>query len=379
MPIRITIADHFAALPDPRVERCRRYQLIEILTIALCALLSGADDFVAMESWGQAKRDWLQQRLGLQLAGGIPSHDTFGRVFARLDPQAFSCCLAAWTRAMKARTGGQVIALDGKKLRRSFDAAVGKAAMHMISAWACESRLVLSHRKVADKSNEISAIPALLELLEIEGCIVTIDAMGCQKDIVSKICDKKADYVVSLKGNQGSLHEAVKQFFEKMRAGNWKTGFGHVAHRYAQSVDKGHGRIEIRRCWVVHEVGFLDPEEAWMALGSVAAVECERRVGQKVSVEVRYFLSSLRGSARQMLQAVRAHWGIENRLHWVLDVQMHEDACRIRKDHAPENMSLVRHLCLNLLRQDPESKVGVKNRRHRAGWDMAYLEQILSR
>ncbi|MBD0328233.1 MAG: ISAs1 family transposase [Pyrinomonadaceae bacterium] len=378
MSQRITIADHFAALPDPRVERCRRHNLMEMLTIALCAVLCGADDFVAIQEWGQAKQDWLQQHLGLKLTGGIPSHDTFGRVFARLNPEAFCRCLAAWTRALKARTGGQVVALDGKKLRQSFDTALGKAAIHMVSAWACDSRLVLSQRKVDDKSNEITAIPPLLDLLEIEGCIVSIDAMGCQKEIATTIREKKAHYLLSLKGNQGALHEAVQQFFENMRACNWKTGFGPVAHRYAQSVDKGHGRIETRRCWVVHEVGFLDPEEVWTDLSSVVAVECERRVGQKVSVEVRYFISSLAGTARQMLRAVRAHWGIENRLHWVLDVQMQEDACRVHKGHAPENLAALRHQALNLLRQDKDSKIGIKNRRHRAGWNMAYLERILT-
>ena len=383
MPTRLTIAEHFSTLHDPRITRTKRHALLDILTIALCAVLCGADDFVAIAAWGRAKEKWLQERLSL--AGGIPSHDTFGRVFAQLDPEAFSRCFSAWTKAMKARIDGngaeaaEVIALDGKKLRHSFDTATGKAAIHMVSAWATQSRLVLSQKKVEDKSNEITAIPALLDLLEIQGCIVTIDAMGCQKEIAAKILNKGADYVLSLKGNQGKVHEAVRQFFEKMRACDFRTGFGRVAHRYAQSVEKGHGRIETRRCWLVDEaVGFVDPEDAWRGLSSIVAVECERCVGKKVSVEVRYFISSLVGSAKKVLHAVRAHWGIENRLHWVLDVQFGEDDSRIRKDNAAENMAMVRHLSLNLLRQDTSAKEGIKTRRSRAGWDNDYLERLLT-
>jgi len=376
MPFNPAIEHHFAALPDPRVQRSKSHQLIDILVIALCAAICGADDFVAIETWGKAKEGWLKERL--ELKGGIPSHDTFGRVFARLDPEAFSRSFAAWTRALKARTGGQVIALDGKQLRGSFDAATGQGAIHLVSAWACQSRLVLQQKKVDNKSNEITALPQLLDLLDLEGCIVTIDAMGCQKEIARRILQKQGDYVLSLKGNQGRLCESVRQYFERMWACGWRTGFGRVAHRYAQSVEKGHGRIETRRCWLVEEVGWLDPEEVWSGLGSVAAVECERRVGDKVSLEVRYFISSVTGSARQVLRAVRSHWHIENRLHWVLDVAFREDESRIRKENAPENMSVLRHLALNLLRQETSAKVGVKTKRSRAGWDEAYLEKILT-
>ena len=376
MPFNPAIEHHFAALPDPRIERSKRHNLLDVLVIALCAAICGADDFVGIEAWGKAKEGWLKGRL--ELKGGIPSHDTFGRLFARLDPEAFSGCLAAWTRAMKARTGGQVIALDGKLLRRSFDAASGKGAIPMVSAWACQSRLVLQQKKVDQKSNEITALPQLLDLLDLEGCIVTIDAMGCQKEIARRILDRGGDYVLSLKGNQGTLCESVRQYFERMRACGWRTGFGSVVHRYAQSVEKGHGRIETRRCWLVEGVAWLDPEDAWAGLRSVAAVECERRVGQKVSLVVRYFISSLTGSARQMLRAVRAHWGIENRLHWVLDVTFGEDHSRIRKENAPQNMAILRHLALNLLRQERSAKVGVKIKRSRAGWDEAYLEKILT-
>jgi predicted transposase YbfD/YdcC len=376
MPFNPAIEHHFAALPDPRIERSKRHQLLDILVIALCAAICGADDFVAIQAWGKAKENWLKERL--ELKGGIPSHDTFGRLFARVDPEALSRCFASWTRAMKARTGGQVIALDGEKLRRSFDAASGKAAIHLVSAWACQSRLVLQQTKVDEKSNEITALPQLLDLLDLSGCIVTIDAMGCQKEIAQRILHSGGDYVLSLKGNQGRLCESVRHYFEAMRACGWRTGFGSVAHGFAQSVEKGHGRIETRRCWLIQQVAWLDPEDAWAGLRSVAAVECERRVGEKVSLEVRYFISSLTGSAKQVLRAVRAHWGIENRLHWVLDVSFGEDHSRIRKDNAPENMAMLRHLALNLLGQERSAKVGVKTKRCRAGWDEAYLETILT-
>ena len=376
MPFNPAIEHHFAALSDPRIERSKRHSLPDILVIALGAAICGADDFVAIQTWGKAKENWLKARL--ELKGGIPSHDTFGRVFARLDPEALSRCLAAWTGAMRARTGGQVIALDGKQLRRSFDAATGKAAIHMVSAWACQSRLVLQQKRVEHKSNEITALPQLLDLLDLAGCIVTIDAMGCQKEIARRIHQQGGEYVLSLKGNQGRLCDSVRQYFEGMRACGWRTGFGSVAPRFAQSVEKGHGRIETRRCWLVEQVAWLDPEDAWAGLRSVAALECERRVGEKVSREVRYFISSLTGSAKQMLRAVRAHWGIENRLHWVLDVTFGEDHSRIRKDNAPENMAILRHLSLNLLRQETSAKVGVKIKRSRAGWDEAYLEKILT-
>jgi predicted transposase YbfD/YdcC len=377
MACRLSIKEHFLNLPDPRIERSKRHQLVDILIIALCALISGADDFVSIENWGHAKKDWLTDRLGLQLPGGIPSHDTLGRVFARLDPEAFCRCFVAWTKAIKACTGGQVIALDGKELRHSFDTATGKGAIDMVSAWACKSRLVLAQKKVDPKSNEITALPQLLSLLEVAGCIVTIDAMGCQKEIAKQIIQQGGDYVLALKGNQGTLHAAVVQFFERSRAQGWRTGFGKIAHRYCQSVQKGHGRIERRRCWLVEKVGWLDPEDVWVGLASVACVECQRHIGNKFSVEVRYFISSLWGSARTVLRAVRSHWGIENRLHWVLDVQFGEDACRIRKDNAPENLAILRHLSLNLLGQERSAKVGIKTKRNRAGWDTTYLEKVL--
>jgi predicted transposase YbfD/YdcC len=379
-PVSPTFTVHFAALPDPRVERTRRHQLLDILVIALCATLCGADDFVAMAAWGRAKKDWLKERLGLELENGIASHDTFGRVFARLDPQAFANCFVAWTKALHTHTKGQVIALDGKQLRRSFDAASGKAALHLVSAWATKSRLVLAQTKVEENSNEITAVPKLLALLDIEGCIVTLDAMGCQKTIAKQVVEQGGDYVLALKRNHGNLYESVVQFFERSRQSGWRTGLGNIAHRYCCTTEKGHGRIETRRCFVVDaDIAWLDPDQEWSNLRSVALVERERRVGHKVSVEVRYFLCSLAGigSARQLQRAVRRHWHTENRQHWVLDVSFREDDCRIRKDNAAQNMAALRRLALNLLGQEKSAGVGVKNKRCRAGWDSDYLERVL--
>ena len=373
------VRKHFADLSDPRVSRTRRYTLCDLLLIALCAVVCGADGFVAIQEWGQAKADWLCERFGVE---AIPSHDTFGRVFALLDPYAFAACFAAWTADLHEKTKGEVIALDGKTVRSSMDAASGKAALHLVSAWATGSGLSLAQRAVDGKSNEITALPELLGLLDLEGCIVTADAMGCQKEVARLVQEKGGDYVLALKGNHPNLHESVRRFFEQSRQNEWRTGFGNVAHRHCWTQEKGHGRIEIRRCWVVDtDIAWLDPDGQWAGLASVAAVECERRVGAgasaKTTVEVRYFLSSLRGSARQVLRAVRRHWGIENNLHWTLDLAFREDESRVRKDHAGENLATLRKLALNLLKRETTAKVGIAIKRAKAGWDNQYLAKIL--
>lgn len=335
-----------------------------------------------MERFGEAKADWLRERLGLRLTGGVPSHDTFGRVFARLDPDAFCACFLAWTRALHEQTGGQVVALDGKTLRRSFDRAAGKAALHLVSAWAEGSRLVLGQVAVDGKSNEITAIPALLSLLDLRGCTVTIDAMGCQKAIAEQSVAGGGDYVLALKGNQSTLHEDVRLFFEDARAHDFfqKNPQQRIAVDSHRTCEKDHGRIETRRCWTVtgDEIAWLSQRPQWRGLQSLGAVECERRVGETVQKETRYFLSSLSGGAAEFLAAVRGHWGIENRLHWVLDVALNEDACRIREGHAPQNMATLRHLTLNLLRQEKTDRAGVKRRQLRAGWDEDYLLRVLT-
>ncbi len=378
----LTLVEHFADLPDPRVlGHAQRHELIDILAIALCAILCGAETFTDMARFGKAKGDWLRERLGLSLNGGVPSHDTFGRVLARLDPEAFSACFRSWTQAIHQQTQGQVVAFDGKTLCHSFDTASGQAAIHMVSAWASQSNMVLGQAKVQDKSNEITAIPALLALLDVKGCIVTCDAMGCQKQIAAQIIAQSGDYVLALKDNHPRLRDEVRRLFAWARA----EGAAQVACDFHESRTYDHGRQEIRRCWSIGELSWLeesDEPKEWRGLSSVALVECERQVthkGQtKTSVQTRCFLCSLESNAGKILRSVRGHWGIENSVHWVLDVAFDEDACRVRKDNAPVNLATLRHLALNLLRQETTDKNGVKARRLRAGWDSDYLLKIIA-
>jgi predicted transposase YbfD/YdcC len=372
------ISEHFADLKDPRVERCRLYPLVEILTIALCAIICGAEGWEDMAYWGEDKQEWLKQHLGLELRHGIPTDDTFRRVFARLDPVEFQLCFLSWTQAIQVRTKGEVIPIDGKTLRHSFDTAAKQSAIHMVSAWASHNRLVLGQVKVDSKSNEITAIPALLRLLDIQGCIVTIDAMGCQTAIAAQIIGQGGEYVLSLKGNQESVHTDVGLFFDHALA----TRFEGIAYGYCESVEKDHGRLEARRFWQVNlsdlDGRWADVQEKWKGLRSLVRVESVREVGGRKSVEVRYFLSSVSGKVRKVAEAVRCHWGIENSVHWVLDVVMHEDASRIRKDNSPQNLATVRHIALNLLRQEPGCKRSVRAKRHRAGWNEEYLLAVLA-
>jgi predicted transposase YbfD/YdcC len=372
----LDLVAHFAALPDPRVERTRLHALTDILVIAICATICGADDFVAIEAWGRAHEGWLKERLALP--NGIPAHDTFDRVFRRLDPEAFSRGFVAWVQAVWKATDGEVVAIDGKTLRHSFDRASGKAAIHMVSAWATQNRLVLGQVKVDDKSNEITAIPALLALLDLQGCLVTIDAMGCQKAMARQIMAQGGDYLLALKENQPSLYSDVEEFFAEARA----TRFAGIAHGFHREFEGGHGRLETRRCWSVGEIaGLQERHEGWQ-LTSIALVERERQLGERKSREVSYSISSRPGGTHQAAQqlggAARGHWGIENQLHWVLDVQFDEDASRVRADHAAQNLATVRHIGLNLLQQERTAKTGTKNKRLRAGWDTRYLEKVLT-
>jgi predicted transposase YbfD/YdcC len=364
---------HFSVLPDPRVDRTKKHRLVDILFIAICTIICGGEGFTDMELFGQAKQQWLRRLL--ELPHGIPSHDTFGRVFSRLDPEAFGQCFLGWSAALHEATQGEVIALDGKTLRHSFDTAAGQAALHLVSAWASNNGVALGQLKVDGKSNEITALPALLRLLEVKGCTVTMDAMGCQKELAGQIVQQQGDYVLCLKGNQGSLHEETRYFFEEAKAMGWRG----LPHRYAQTTEKDHGRIEIRRCWMVEEVAieWLERKDQWPGLASIAAIEAERRIGTKKTKETRYFISSLRGDVTQLMEAARKHWGIENSLHWVLDVTMNEDRSRIRKDHAPENLALLRRLALNLIRKTKPPKASVRGSIKKAGWDDSFLAAIL--
>jgi predicted transposase YbfD/YdcC len=367
------LLEHFKTLEDPRAEHLLEHQLLDIIGLTICAVICGADTWVDIENYGHSKAAWL--RGFLKLPNGIPSHDTIARLFAALDPESLQECFMSWVRAVAQLSQGEVIAIDGKTLRHSYDTGGGKRAIHMVSAWASQNRLVLGQVKVNDKSNEITAIPQLLRVLQLNGCIVTIDAMGTQKEIAKQIIAGGADYILSLKGNQGNIYQDVEQLFEWSR----KTQFNDIPHEFYQTLDSDHGRIEIRRHWLLEEVEHLIDAQLWSGLQRVGLVESERRLaGQQPTIEQRYYLVSLDGDVERFAQSVRTHWGIENQVHWVLDVAFNEDASRVRKDHAPENLALIRHVALNLLRQDTCAKGGIKAKRLKAGWDNVYLSRILA-
>lgn len=365
------LLEHFASLRDPRGPNIR-HPLFDIFVIALCAVISGAEGWEDIEEYGHAQADWFQQFLALP--HGIPSADTFRRVLSRLEPEELTQCFINWTQSLRESMPGEVVAIDGKTLRRSFDRAAAKGAIHMISAWASANRLVLGQLKVDDKSNEITAIPHLLGLLALDGSTVTIDAMGCQKEIARGIVEQGADYVLALKDNQATLHGEVKLLFDV----GTTTGLADIQFDHYRSVDADHGRIETRHYWLTRDIECLGVKGSWANIASVGMVESQVELGDSVSCERRYFLTSLACDAGRFAQAVRQHWGIENSLHWVLDVSFREDDCRIRRDAGAQTMSVLRHIALNLIRRESRHKRGMKARRKRAGWDRRYLLQILT-
>ena len=368
--VRVAIQDHFAELTDPRRKESL-YPLINVVTIALCAVICGADDFVAIALWGRAKRAWLSKFL--DLSAGIPSHDRFNAIFAAIRPAEFEKCLLSWITSLHEISDGQIVAIDGKTLRRSFDTASSKAAIHMVSAWATANRISLGQVVVADKSNEITAIPKLLQMLEISGCLVTIDAMGCQTDIARDIVAAKADYVLAVKGNQPTLHEGIKAFFLRAIA----NGFGRIKVSRHETRERGHGREETRVSCVCEAPLDLPDRARWAKLTAIGMTLNQTTRHGKQSVEVRYYILSKKLTARRFAEAVRRHWSIENQLHWQLDVTFQEDQSRLREGHAATNFSLLRRAGLSLLKNNLTHKIGVKNKRLIAASDEDYLLQVL--
>ena len=366
------LSDHFDSLPDPREPGLVEHKLLDIIIIAICAVICGADSWVEIEAFGNARYEWLQGFL--ELPHGIPSHDTFGRVFARVSAVALQRCFASWIQAVFTVTQGQVIAIDGTTLRRSYDRGSGKAAIHMVSAWANANRLVLGQVKTDDKSNEITAIPELLQLLDVQGCSVTLDALGCQRAIAAQMIAQGGDYVLALKGNQSGLYDTVRQFFDYAQTRQ----FNGISHRYHETVEGDHGRVEVRRYWTVDQIEWLANRAKWKGLSLIGMVEAERHVGEAVTVERRYYIASLANDAVRFGHAVRSHGSIENPLHWSLDVTFNEDACRVRQGEAAENFAVLRHIALSLLRQEKTAKVGLKAKRFKAALEIDYLHKVLN-
>lgn len=356
---------YFAELKDPRVERTREHLLEEILLIVIAAILSGANGWNEIENYGKAKREWLSGFL--TLPGGIPSHDTFNRVFAALDPEELEKGFAAWVGSIARLTAGEVVAIDGKTLRGSRRTG-SKAIVHMVSAWANANNLVLGQRKVAEKSNEITAIPRLLQALELTGAVVTIDAIGCQKSIAGQIIEKGADYVLAVKENQSHLLADIKDSFHML-----------PADAVAEEIDCGHGRVERRTCSVLGDVSLLDAPSEWTALQGLVRIQAERyhKATGKSEQEIRYYITSLKPEAARLNTVIRQHWGIENKLHWVLDVGFAEDHSRKRVGHAAQNYSILNRIALNLLKQDKSCRLGIHGKRLQAAWDHAYLLKLL--
>jgi len=357
----------FRDLPDPRVDRTRDHELGDILVIGLCTLLCGGENFADMERFGQAQENWL--RTFLRLPCGIPSHDTFNRVFSALDPKAFQDCFLRWTQGVRRAISEEIVALDGKALRRALKT---KAVPYIVNAWAVDNGLVLGQVKVGEKSNEITAVPELLRALELTGCIVTLDAMGCQKKIAREIREADADYVLALKGNQETVHEEVKTFLDDAVQNDPKS------LATFDTTEKDHGRIELRRYWQTDRLGWFEDLSKWEGLASIGMVESERRIpGKEIQIERRYFLSSLAVQPERFARAVRAHWSIENNLHWVLDVQFGEDQSRARTGYADQNLALLRRLALNVLKRDTIRDRSIKGRQKRAAWNPGYRLRLL--
>jgi len=369
------IEAHFEHVEDPRVAYLVIHPLINIFTIALCAVIAGADSWSEVATYGQRKKVWLSQFLDLKM--GTPSHDTFSTVFGVLNPRQLQDGFISWVRAINQRLQGEVVAVDGKMLRHSFDTAQEQPMITMVSAWATEAELVLGQLKVEEGTNEITTIPRLLRLLELNGCIVTVDAIGCQKEIAEEIVAQGADYLLAVKNNQEQLYQDIELFFRLSEENN----FAKVDHTYERTVNKGHGRIEVRECWAIsgdESLQFLRGCRDWPRLQTIVRIDSQRHVGDQVSQESRFFISSLPSDAKHLLQVKRSHWAIENELHWVLDIAFREDDSRVRVGHGAENLATLRHMAVNLLKQEKSAKGGIHAKRMQAAWDEHYLVKVLS-
>lgn len=364
------LMESFAAMPDPRVVGRTDHHLLDILVLTVCAVVCGADDWEAVEMWGQAKLEWLRQYIPLK--NGIPSHDTIGRLFAAMDSTTFQACFTRWVSTICDSLVGQVVAIDGKTMRGSHHHRLGKKAIHMVSAFASEQGITLGQLKTEEKSNEITAIPELLAILDLKGSIVTIDSMGCQTEIAETIIGQGADYVLALKGNHGKLHEQVGEFFEIAEQYQYES----LEAEPDETCEKDHGRIESRRV-IALSSAHLEQVGAWAGLKSMIMVESMREIGEKRTSERRFYISSLEPDSRQIGNAIRAHWGVENQLHWCLDVTFKEDACRTRTGHAAENFNIIRKITMNLLRQDTSMKRSIPKKRLYAALHDQYLADVL--
>lgn len=366
------ILDHYNNLTDPRKDN-KQHLLVDIIAITICASICSAESWEDIATFGTAKQDWF--RKFLELPHGIPSKDTFRRVFAALDPEEFNQCFFEWVALVNPNIKNEFINIDGKTLRRSHDSRLGKSAIHMVSAWANKAGLTLGQVKTDEKSNEITAIPELLEMLVIKGCIITIDAMGTQKAIAKKIIEKEADYTLALKGNQGSLHEDVKYYFSNTS----DEELSQPPFSYHKTIQKDHGRIEQREYWVTDDIDWLPMKSEWDNLQTICMMKSKRTIKDKTTSETWYFISSLPADAKTAGEVIRSHWGIENSLHWTLDMAFREDESRKRTEHSAENFAILRHITLNLLKQEKTCKRSIAGKRLLAGWDVSYLEKVLFR
>ena len=358
--------EHLDCIEDPRHHNTR-HLFHDMLLIALCAVICGADCWTQVAEYGQSKIDWFKQFL--ELPNGIPSHDTFGRLFAKIDPNGFRDFFTRWVQDISESLAGKTVAIDGKTLRGSHDRINGKSAIHMVSAWVSDIHLVLGQLKTEEKSNEIAAIPELIKTLALEGSIVTTDAMGCQKKISETIIEAGADYILQVKDNQKNLHENISMFFQDTANGPFDM---------FETLDGEHGRIETRRYFTTGDIDWLPGKEEWKDMKTISMVIRERDVNGEASTETSYFISSLENHAPTISKSIRKHWGIENGLHWCLDISFREDLCRVRKDHAPENLGILRHMAINLLKQEKSLKGGIQTKRLKAAWDHDYLLKVFT-